>query len=104
MTDEGRRDDDRDVGGGAAEAAHDDRHERDVNGDVDTTAYRTKCVDPEVTADARGGPVAIHASHRTLARHEAPPEGPRGGYLGSISRTEVRPGSVSAWSRAEPAA
>src|SRR6267378_7556004 len=104
MTDEGCRDDDRDVGGGAAEASDHDRHESDENGDIDATADRAECVDPEVTANARGRPVAIHARNRTLAPEVASPKGPRGGYLGSISRTEVRPRPVSTRSRTKTAA
>src|SRR5437879_325841 len=49
-------------------------------------------------------PVAIHARSRTLAPRAAPLEDPRGGYLGSISRAEVRPRPVSARSRTEAAA
>src|SRR6267378_620371 len=41
---------------------------------------------------------------RTLAPRAAPLEDPRGGYLGSISRAEVRPRPVSARSRTEAAA
>src|SRR4029077_14117575 len=104
MSDERRRDHDRDIGRRSAEAADDDRHERHKNGDVNATADRAECVDPEVTSDARGRPVAIHARDRTLARQEALPEGPRGGYLGSISRRKVRPRTVSAGSRPEAAA
>src|SRR6267143_5230199 len=40
---------------------------------------------------------------RTLAPEAAAPEGPRGGYLGSISRAEVRPRPVSTGSRPKAA-
>src|SRR5205814_9382204 len=104
MPDEGRCDHDGDVGRRSAEAAHDDRHERDEDRDVNATADRAECVYAEVSANARGRPVAIHARNRTLACQQTLPEVPRGGYLGSISWTDVRAWTVSTWSRAEAAA
>src|SRR5438093_477677 len=103
VPDERRRDYDRDVDGGSAQPTHDDRHERDEHGYVDASADRAERVDPEVTANACGRPVDIHTRTRTLAPEAALLEGPRGGYLGSISRTEVRPRPVSTRSRTEAA-
>src|SRR3979490_1135003 len=104
MPDERRGDHDGHVDGGSTEPAHDDRHEGDEHGDVNTAADRAECVDPKVAANARGRPVAIHMRSRTLTPEAAPLEGPRGGYLGSISGVEVRSRPVSAGSRTEAAA
>ena len=73
MADERRCDHDRDVGGGPAEPPHDDRHERDEDGDIDATTDGAEGVDPEISTNARGCPVlyAVHARNRTLARSSA---------------------------------